>query len=323
MPMTEPATDSLGDELLRWASEQGSGTREGLLDAAAHLANKHQLGSWSLSTFPSQLSSLGHLDINWRNGRWSVAPPTLNLIPGLGLLAVLTGARTYHLRKAFDDASATTNFFPLEVAQPDRHGRRVGRDVTPVGPRAIFMKCTTLSDAEGLAERAGLKLASDPAASLAARMPSLDEAMGPRAAPATRESAQWFNPEGQKWDEMPDDCPSGLYQQDLHALTDYLWHEHDQGDSWWRIGLAEGQFKAIQGSAVVRWTQGTPNNGVTSRFEIPPDFHLPTLAERALTVSDGFLPVIAHGADGKKMKRYKNVSEEVARTIANKLGQFI
>jgi hypothetical protein len=328
MPLTEPATDSLGDELLRWASEQGSGTRESLLEATAHLAEKHQLRTGLATTFADQLSSLGHLDIDWDNGRWSVAPPTLNLIPGLGLLAVLTGARTYHLKKEFERASALrTEFFELELTQPNLFGG----NGAPVGPRAIFVKCASTSDAEGLAARAHLELAIDPAASLAIRMPSLDEARGSRAAPAVRDRAQWFDPTVRQWDDMPDDCPSGLYQQDLHARPDYLWHDHDQGDAWWRIGLAEGQFKAIQGSAVVRWTRGSPNNGVASRFEVqlgPPQsgvlptfgHHLPTLAERALTVSDGFLPVI-YEAQGERWKRYKNVSEDVARTIANKLGQ--
>ncbi len=330
MPLIEPMTDSLGDELLRWASEQGSGTREGLLDAAAHLANKHQLGSWPLSTFPSQLSSLGHLDIDWRNGQWSVAPPTLNLIPGLGLLAVLTGARTYYLQRAFEEASTQRlEYFELERVQPNLFGG----DGAPVGPRAIFVKCASTSDVEELAARAHLELAIDPAASLAHRMPSINEAMGQQAAPAISDHAQWFDPMVRQWDDMPDGCPSGLYQQDLHAQTDYLWHEHDQDDSWWRIGLAEGQFKAMslpgmthwmtsQDLAVVQWTPGTPNNGVASRFEVRWGLHLPTLAERALTVSDGFLPVIWEHA-GEKWKRYKNVPEDVARTIANKLGQSI
>ncbi len=92
-----------GGKLLQWASEEGSGTWSGLSDAAAHLIAQHNLKVRPVFLV-NQLSDLGHLDIDWAIKTWSVARPTLNVIPGLGLVAVLTGSRTFYLERAVQEA---------------------------------------------------------------------------------------------------------------------------------------------------------------------------------------------------------------------------
>ena len=302
-----------GGKLLQWASEEGRGAWSGLSDAAAHLIAQHNLKVRPVFLV-NQLSDLGHLDIDWASRTWSVARPTLNVIPGLGLVAVLTGSRTYHLERAVKDAqSDDLDVYMFHWLQPP-----YARDKPSLAPDAIFIKCGDLEVAQDLAVRAGLELVMDPAVGLAAQMPSIEQALTNQAPPPLRENAQWFQPRDRTWLSVPDDdFPEGLYTQDLHAQKNYLWHA--QG-TWWQTERADGVFRAIQGMSeqVVRWQPATTRERQASQFEVRDDLRLPTLAARALTVSDGFLPARFDG-----WKRYKNVSRDVATTIAAKLGQPI
>jgi hypothetical protein len=95
---------SAGDDLLRWVSEAGSGPWERMRDACAYVAEKHRLQRrpWTLA---SELSALGHVDIDWKSRSWSVAPPAVNLVPGLGLCVVLTGSRPFYIDRRFEEAT--------------------------------------------------------------------------------------------------------------------------------------------------------------------------------------------------------------------------
>lgn len=306
-----------GGKLLQWASEEGSGTWSGLSDAAAHLIAQHNLRVRPVFLV-NQLSDLGHLDIDWVSKTWSVARPTLNVIPGLGLVAVLTGSRTFYLERAVQEAQSDEQPVPLDVYMFRWPQPPYAIGLPSLAPDAIFIKCGGLEVAQDLAVRAGLELVMDPAVGLAAQMPPIDRALTNQAPPPLRENAQWFQPRDRTWLSIPDDdFPEGLYTQDLHAQKNYLWHAQGM---WWQTERAEGVFRAIQGMSeqVVRWQPAAPRGRKASRFEVRSKLRLPTLAARALTVSDGFLPAKFDG-----WERYKNVSRDVATIIAAKLGQPI
>ncbi|MCX5605954.1 hypothetical protein OOK29_48430 [Streptomyces phaeochromogenes] len=93
--MTSPKTD-VGGLLLRWASEVGSGHIPDLKRGATWLARSENLpiSHGAAGRWIRDCQSLGHLDVDWRSGRWSVAPGVLTRLPSADGLAALVGSRT-------------------------------------------------------------------------------------------------------------------------------------------------------------------------------------------------------------------------------------
>ncbi len=307
---------SPGGELLQWASEMGSGRWGQFRASAEHLARKHGLikRPWNLAR---ELSSLGHLDIDWEARRWSIAKPTLNVVPGLGLCVVLTGSRPYHFLQSFRDAVDDPSVFDFQMRQSEPHES---------APAAIFAKCANLEVVEKVASRTNARFVVDPSTSLAASMPFLGDQQLVLAAPPDLDlDTEWFNPYNVEWEECEDrgDPKEGLYRQALTERRRHLWHEADR---WWKTDLAYGQFRALQGEGqrVMKWQSATTNGGQSSRLEVRRYVRLPDLAERALTICDGRMPSRGHrpDGDGHVYERYSNVPEGIYHELARKLGQL-
>lgn len=304
---------SPGGELLQWASEVGSGKWEALRASAGHVARKHGLRRkpWLLAR---DLSMLGHLDIDWEAQDWSIASPTMNVVPGLGLCVVLTGSRPYHLIQRFRDATNDQDVFNFSMRQSR----------PPYSaPAAIFAKCASLDVAKEVATRMSAKLVIDPSTALAASMPSLDDQEQLPAAPPDLDlDTEWFNPYNVEWEE----CESrgtpmeGLYRQQLTERRRHLWHEAGR---WSKTDLSYGQFRALrnEGQQVMKWTPAATNGGQSSRLEVHGNVRLPDIAERALTICDGRMPSLPFGFSNQNYERYSNVSEGVYQAISGKLGQ--
>lgn len=288
---------SAGDELLRWISEEGSGSWERLRDASAHVCQKHDLRwrPWQLAT---ELSALGHLDIDWSTREWSVAPPALNLIPGMGLWIVLTGSRPYYVDERFDEATELQKVFPLPVPQPP-------------APAAKLAKCASVEVAELVATRLGAELVFDPAKALVGGMRAVDEMPMERAPAPSWEQAVRFNAQSLRWEEDHDES-SGLYRVDLHGRP--VHRRLDGHGLWWTIDLPAGQFLELQNRrpSVLQWRPGTRD--AAPRFEVRTGIALPTLAERAVRVCSGFRPRVT-----SEWRSYVNVPEYIAHTIAGRL----
>jgi hypothetical protein len=297
--MTEvPA--SAGDDLLRWVSEEGSGDWGKLRDASAYVCNKHGLQRRP-SRMASELSALGHLDVDWERRRWSVAVPSLNLVPGLGLWVVLTGSRPHHIDRRFDEATDDCEVYPVPVAQPP-------------APAAKLAKCASVEVAARVAERMGAALVVDPARSLLEVMRPVDEVVVEQT-PPPRDEVEWFDPNTLRWEPAPPPDRDGLYRMDHHGRPVY--RRRDQG-YWYEIDLAAGQFLALKErrAAVVGWRPPGREGPPTACFEVRKGVALPTIAERALTVSSGLLPQVVAG-----WWRYLNVPREVATILTEKLLQ--
>lgn len=290
---------SAGDELLRWVSEAGSGSWERLRDASAHLCQKHSLRErpWQLA---NELSTLGHLDIEWSSRKWSVAPPSINLVPGLGLWLVLTGSRPYHVDRRFDEATDDQDVFPLAVAQSP-------------APMAKLAKCASVEVAEHVASRFGAILIVDPARTLALGMRAVDETPMERAPAPSLELAQKFDHNSLRWNDIVDRSP-GLYRIDLHGRP--VHRRLDNHGIWWDIDLPAGQFLELQNRrpSVVRFRPG--NSEAPPRFEVRKELALPIVAERAMRVCSGFRPTVV-----QDWRSYLNVRETVARIVAKRLLQ--
>lgn len=290
--------DTAGDELLRWVSEAGSGSWDHLRDACAYLAQKHRLQRrpWVLA---SDLSALGHLDIDWNTRSWSVAPPALNLVPGLGLCLVLTGSRPYYLDQRFERVTDEVDVFPFSIAQPPQ-------------PAARYAKCASVEVAEHVASRLGGQLVIDPGRQLADAVIPIDQVDVERAPEPSLDDALRFNPATLQWEPDHQRLP-GLYRIDLHGRSV---HRRFETGEWWSVDLPAGQFLALHGRSkpVLRWRP--PAAAMPECFEVRQELSLPIIAERAATVCSG---LVAERVDG--WRRYLNVPHAVAERVAAALLQ--
>jgi hypothetical protein len=292
-------TNTAGKELLRWVSEVGSGNWDKLRDVCAFLAQKHrvQIRPWRLA---NNLAALGHLDIDWTTRTWSVAPPALNVVPGLGLCVVLTGSRPHYLDQRFEDATDHLTVYPFEIEQPFGW------------PAAKYAKCASLEVVDTVATTLRARVVVNPATQLVRAMPRLDQVTLELAPEPLLDDAQRFDPTTLKWLPVGERQP-GLYQIDLHGR--HVFRQLCEDGSWVTLDRSVGQFLELHGKRnVLLWQRATDRD--PSYFVVDADLSLPLLAERALTVSSGLAP--------KRIEQrhfYSNVPLDVAETIAKALLQ--
>ena len=288
------------DDLLRWASETGGGSWRHLRDAAAYLARIHELDlrPWQL-TVP--LASLGHLDIDWEEQRWSVAPPAVVLSPGMGLCAYLVGARPSRMLERFDAATEDQDVYPFELTQR-------------IAPAALFAKCSSVPVAEDVASRLGIPLISDPASGVVEELPrvALDEASLSSPIPL-EDGLERFDPTDGQWRPVTGRDQEGLYRLDLFGRNMHRLHRDDE---WFSVDKATGQLLVLEGrSDLLFWCRPSSDFRVPSTLEVVDWLGLPPLAERAAVVSSGLVPVWS----GNR-RIYRNVARPTATTIAERLG---
>lgn len=295
--VTSDTPSTAGDELLRWASEAGSGSWERLRDACAYVAQKHSLTRrpWTLA---SDLAALGHLDVDWETRAWSIAPPALNLVPGLGLCIVLTGSRPHYLDRRFEEATNDQDVYPFDVEQ------------LPL-PAARYAKCASVDVARRVAERLDATLVIDPAGRLVDALVPVDEEPVAAAPEPSLGDALRFDPATLEWDAVHQRRP-GLYRIDLHGRP--VHRRLDEFGSWWATDLPAGQFLALKSRTepVLRWRAGSGSE--PSYFEVRQQLSLPVIVERAATVSSGLASERIGG-----WRRYRNVP----RTLANRIGEAL
>jgi hypothetical protein len=291
---------SAGDDLLRWASENASGAWESLRDASAYVLSRRE-DRWRPSRLAASLSSLGHLDIDWTNRRWSVAPPRFALSPGMGLCGYLAGWRPSSLMARYDNATGDhLDLYPFEVNQGN-------------APHAIFAKCASVEEAYDMAERLGIPIVLDPSAQLAelVELPKLDTL--PKGAPPPDEELERFNPVNLSWLAVEERDEPGLYQFELHGQKAFRLRA--SGD-WWIVDRAVGQLATLVGrEGVVSWHPGSADQAIGRALSVSRGLWLPDLAERAAVAASGLLPVHHAGR-----RYYRNVRREVSRRLADALG---
>ena len=293
-PVTAP------DDLLRWASETGRGSWRHLRDAAAYLARTHALDvrPWQLAV---PLTSLGHLDIDWQEQRWSVAAPAVALSPGMGLCAYLVGARPSRMLERFDEATEDLRVYPFRLKQRN-------------APAALFAKCSSAAVTEDVAHRLGVPLIFEPASGIVEELPNvvLDEAS--RSSPIPIEDGlERFDPIDGRWRQVTGRDEEGLYRLDLYGRR---MHGLRRGDDWYSVDKATGQLLVLEGqSDRLFWCRPSSDFRVPSTLEVVEWLGLPPLAQRAAVASSGLVPVLS----GNR-RIYRNVTRSTATTIAERLG---
>lgn len=149
---------SIGNLLLRWVSELGGGKVPDLRTKILRAARSRGLdvrdgaeGRWI-----RDVSALGHLDVDWRLGRWSIAPPALTRLPYSDGLALIAGRRGVADERAVDVAErewAIVHQVPNQVAEGDipvPDSLLVQYDSTDELPENVAAMCFSFSSCAAL-----------------------------------------------------------------------------------------------------------------------------------------------------------------------------
>lgn len=293
--------DSVGDDLIRWASEREGGSWTAFSETAAHSMSVRKLTHprpWQLA---ADLSALGHIDIDWDEGRWSVAAPCLVLARGMGLCVYLAGWRNARLLARFDEAADDPSIFPFSIRQDP-------------APRAVYAKCDSVASAESVAERLGVPLVLDPARQVVERLEPSPPSTEPAAPPPIDddEDVDFFDANKLAWfPARRQPFAEGLHRYELHGRKVFRLHRGD----WFKVDRAGGQLAVLRDRSDVMWSQrASPDLTTPPALMVNAAISLPALAERAAVSASGLLPHrTAHA------RVYRNVSPSIAELIGEKL----
>lgn len=306
--------ETVGDLLFRWMSELGSGAivdARSRIDWIARTANieprPHASGRWL-----RDLSSLGHCEVDWDGGRWSVAPPALVRLPSAGGLAVVAGARRPRTMRALEDFSG---WLPT--------ARRVPTAGEVPLPITFYMPYTRESDLDDAADAAGLTLAGQSAERIArALRPTHPHVLtGPPAYGAQLKRLDSMHP--RHWQSVSaaqDNHPDGLYSEQVNGRARHITR---RDGAWFACDLSTGTFAELarRHESAMRWRGDTGREAAgTGTLFVDWGAPLPALHSRALVLCTGLPPRFGATAT---TAIYENVPRGVAARVCTSLGQTL
>ncbi len=291
------------DLLLEWVSELGEGTWSEFRAAYEWLVGTER-PDWQTAGFAARtLSTLGHLEIDWVEGRWTAAPPVLTILPNAGAHALLTGGRTRTLRRKFDVAvEDDERLFPFPIVQQ-------------LAPTALWIECEDETDVERLAGHLGIQYEHSVAERLSQLLPSLDSYLSlvPATRCPTRYGVKRFDVKDLRWRTAGDDNETGLYQYESYGPAMFRLVDRD---GIFSVDLPTGVYAALSrwGTNRLRYAEQSVNGELWAHLMAP----LPTLQARAAALCSGLAPV-----KRGNVFVYRNVPRGIARRIARSLDQSI
>lgn len=306
----------IGDLLLLWMSETGSGRITNLRNRAQWLArtadlriNDHATGRWLRDT-----SALGHCELDWSSDRWVIAPAAITRLPDADATAVLAGARCQHLLRVLDEALDATGAW----SEKHIHGSGAGH-IPP--PATVMIQFDSTAQLRTLADQVGAQYAGCAATGIIHHLPAT-ELGGPAAPPVattplevlSTTSPRTFVPAAELVSRRGD----GLYRQ---AAKGRYAHLYRSGGQWHHCDLSTGVFLELQrrGISAIQWR---PESGLgrehIGTLLVEAGVPLPALHERALALCSGF-PGRFHAS--ARAMAYANIPLTVARAVAASLGQ--
>lgn len=306
--------ETVGDLLLRWMSEVGAGTTADLrarIDWIARTANIEPR-SYTSGRWLRDLSSLGHCEVDWETGRWSIAPPALVRLPSAGGLAVIAGARRPRMIRELDDFCG---WLPPARRQP------------PAGevplPTTLYVTFTRESDLAEAADAAGLTLAGQAAERIALSLPSAlpHVATGPPAYGAQLKRLETSHPRDWRVVSATDANPQdGLYAEQANGRTRHIMRRDGE---WFACDLSTGIFAELarRNESALRWRAdaGRETAGTGTLF-VDWGAPLPPLHSRTLVLCTGLPPRFGTAAT---TAIYENVPRRVASRVCTSLGQSL
>lgn len=302
----------IGDLLLEWMSETGSGDVRRLREHLQWVARsegpsdgRRVTGRWL-----RDISNLGHAEIDWHSGRWSIAPPSISLLPDSDCRAVLSGARRAGLVAAAREGDLGLDEIPQAAS---------GSDLA--APTALLVTYGSQSSLRAFATTLGATYSGSAPVRLAARIPAIRP--GEQAAPPPKGSAtlQFLeSSEDQSYGVAPPDeasRPDGLYKLEIQGRAAHLYRTEG---TWYHVDMAVGMFLELarRGESVVRWRRVRGGRRDLGTVFVDWGAPLPPLHARALVLCSGLVP--RFGSAGRTAA-YENVPLAVARLIAGSLRQ--
>lgn len=301
----------IGDLLLTWMSEIGSGTTSNLRHKAEWLArtenrsvSREATGRWL-----RDLSSLGHCEVDWTNGVWAISPAAIVRLPNADGTAILTGARRPRLMRTIETAG--TYFEQFE--------RHQGPTEVPM-PTTILFPVESNNDLERTAKGIGVPYAGCASSELARMLPSstTDTVSAPPAYDAVVEQLVELSPRRWSRRSARSSLHDGLFREQSEGRWMYTFH---RGAVWYACDLASGYFAELERlrHSVLRWepASGSPTTGnLFVNFGAP----LPPLQSRALALCSGLAPTSDATA---RTSVYVNVPLETATRVAASLRQSL
>lgn len=296
-----------GNQLLHWLSERGSGQWSELSAVISYLrtARSPEFRQRNLnpvdfrpSNIAADLAALGHIDIDWRRGEWSVSRPTFNVIPGLGLCVVLTGSRTSMLEARLREASNSQDVYPLEPSQ------------FPM-PRAIFLKCADIETVEKVASKFGAEIIYDPSSTLIKHMCPLDELPIERVGEPRLEDAVKYTPgQAREW-TFVSSFDDGLFRVDHTGRVLFRRRVTINDEVQWQaVDRATGQLLELSKLGIRVAKHVLSPRSDTGIFVVQSGVSLPIGVERALTLCAGTTP-----PNHKGERYFYNVPRDLAHEI--------
>ena len=306
--------ETIGDLLLRWMSEVGAGTTADVrarIEWIARTANIEPR-SYTSGRWLRDLSSLGHCEVDWDRGYWSIAPAALVRLPSAGGLAVIAGARRPRMMRKLEEFCG---WLPPARREP------------PAGevplPTTFYVTFTRESDLVDVAEAAGMTHAGPSAERIARALSSAfpNVRTGPPAFGAQLRRLEAMHPrDWQLVRATQVNPPDGLYSEQVNGRTRHITR---RGGEWFACDLSTGTFAELarRHESALRWRPdvGRETAG-TGMFFVDWGAPLPPLHSRALVLCTGLPPKFGTTAT---TAIYENVPHGVAEHVCTSLGQSL
>lgn len=294
------------DALLWWCSEGGSGGTRQFVHACQELGLDAWHAAWALS-------QLGHVEFDWRAGRFATAPAVLTTIPGVPSRLLLCGARpTGYL----DQLRVTADEHEFNVVVAEEPSHQFGH-----GPATVLIDADP-ADGQPLATASRITWAPAARRQLLSLLPTITaETVGETEEPDTRFPHAPVDPHTLqvRWDWEWDDGRDGLWR--YRTFTDpraaYL---RRNGVSLRLAAVEYGPYvleRPADSDPPVRYL---PARQVLAVDGAAP---LPDLHARAACLCSGRMPLRQHFAADVYEDHYVNVDAHTAAQIMTSLGMEV
>ena len=292
--------------MLAWLSERGDGSMSQFRQSHSWLYGGSGVRRFSPEITAHSLSILGHIEVNWRAGRWCAAPPVLTILPNAGAYALLTGGRTRTLMRHLEkETSEETTMYVHLHSQTD-------------APDAIFLAIDDEKDVEQLAFRLGIAYEFSVSERLSRFLPQLETvfAVAKTTPPALGFGIERFNAQSLKWHSCQASSEAGFYRIDFPGHYEYRFR-NGQG-TYYAPDRATGIYMELArcGRSLLSY-QREPRNGT---LIVPIRAPIPIIQARCAVLCSGLSPT---PSEHEGVRRFVNVPERIAQRIASSLQQHL
>jgi len=298
-----------GDLVLEWLSFRGHGRLSDVASSvAAVMDSPPRTRAYAARAYLRRLEVLGHLDLQWSEGKWRIRPTVLTQLPGSSAIALVIGKRTAELEGRLESEAVLHRVVPP-----------TSRTVSLGDPGILLLEYDSEAELSDVATNAGAKFIPCAALDLAANLPLL--ALGARAAgPNTYGSAvEMFNVLEREFTQVETFRRDGLFKQKVNGRWQYWLLRSGR---WSSIGYAEGMcltMSEVDSRCLQLKIFEDVDEDPIGTLHVNGALPLPVQHQRALALCSGVNAVKA--PDGTWA--YDNVPNSVALAVARSIHQHL